>query len=387
MRFFQKIITYIGLVSFVKSCYRQRLKVERSYPMKELHSFGWYAERISPYLPKKAFQPVPSRLFLGLVYLLVVLSGILVVSFLNLHTIWNTLISIVLGFSFAALGFLGHEILHGTVVRTPWLRDFLGAIAFWPLCTGPKLWRKWHNVTHHVHTQIEGKDPDAWPGIEKLSQSRLLRWIYKIPFTIRAFFAFSSLAIMFTLHSIRMLFYFLKKFHPKNRGIALFQFLLPWATWIGLLFIVGFTKWFFIFLLPLLIANFIVMSYISTNHRLNPLVPVNDPLANSLSVTVPKWVDVLHFNFSYHTEHHLFPNMSSKYYPLVKKQIKRMWPDRYHEMPMVKALWTLWKTPRLYYHQNQLIEPCQGNIYGSLGYGLNPSCIEYRKIEPEKKKF
>ncbi|KYD18896.1 hypothetical protein B4119_3726 [Parageobacillus caldoxylosilyticus] len=33
--------------------------------MKELHTFGWYAAKISPYLPKKAFQPVKSRLFGG----------------------------------------------------------------------------------------------------------------------------------------------------------------------------------------------------------------------------------------------------------------------------------------------------------------------------------
>ena len=109
-------------------------------------------------------------------------------------------------------------------------------------------------------------------------------------------------------------------------------------------------KWLFAYVIPLLIANFIVMAYIATNHRLNPIVPVNDPLANCLSVTVPRWVDVLHFNFSYHTEHHLFPAMSSKYYPLVKEKIKEMWPERYHEMPMTKAL-ALWNTPRVYYQE------------------------------------
>ena len=343
--------------------------------MKELHTFGWYAAKISPYLPKKAFQPVKSRLFGGMVYLLLTIGGILAVSLLNLHPIWNLLISVMLGFNFASLGFLGHEILHGTVVRKPWLRDALGAMAFWPLCTGPKLWRKWHNVTHHVHTQDEEMDPDAWPSLERLTKSRLLRWVYKIPFPIRAFFAFSSLSVMFTLHSIRMLVYFFKDFRPKNRSVILLQFCLPWATWIGLLLIIGWERWFFAFLLPLFIANFIVMSYISTNHRLNPLVPVNDPLANSLSVTVPKWVDVLHFHFSYHTEHHLFPAMSSKYYPLVKEHIKRMWPERYHEMPMSKALAALWKTPRVYYQQNELIEPRQGHVYGVLGNGLDPDHI------------
>ncbi|MCG6171510.1 acyl-CoA desaturase, partial [Anoxybacillus sp. LAT_11] len=116
--------------------------------------------------------------------------------------------------------------------------------------------RKWHNANHHVHTQNEEMDPDAWPSLERLVKSRLLRWVYKIPFPIRAFFAFSSLSVMFTLHSIRMLVYFFRDFQPKNRGVVLFQFFLPWSAWIGLLFIIGFERWFFAFLLPLLIANF-----------------------------------------------------------------------------------------------------------------------------------
>ncbi|NNV06819.1 MULTISPECIES: acyl-CoA desaturase [Geobacillus] len=351
--------------------------------MNDFHPFGWYAAKISPHLPKKAFQPVRSRLFGGLAYLLVVTGGILAVSLFHFHPVWNLLISVVLGFSFAALGFLGHEILHGTVVKTPWLRDLLGAIAFWPLCTGPKLWRKWHNATHHVHTQHEEKDPDAWPSMEQLAKSRLLRWVYRIPFPVRTSFAFASLSVMFTVHSIRMLVSFWQDFRWKNRIVVLCQFLLPWTTWIGLLWLVGWEKWLFAFLLPLLVANMIVMGYISTNHRLNPLVPVNDPLANSLSVTVPKWVDVLHFHFSYHTEHHLFPAMSSKYYPLVKEQIKRMWPERYHEMPMTKALAALWKTPRIYYEHNELIEPKQGHVYGTLGNGLDPDEIAPRRQEED----
>jgi fatty acid desaturase len=122
------------------------------------------------------------------------------------------------------------------------------------------------------------------------------------------------------------------------------------------------------------------MAYISTNHFLNPYVAVNDPLASSLTVTVPKWVDVLHFNFSYHTEHHIFPTISSKYYPLIKQQIKKMWPDQYHEMPMGQALRALWKTPRIYYKNIELIDPKENNVYGSLGNGLNPAAIGYRKI-------
>ncbi|WP_078549942.1 fatty acid desaturase family protein [Litchfieldia alkalitelluris] len=352
--------------------------------MKELHTFGWYAARIKPHMPKEAFKPVPARLWGGLAYLLVIIACFLVIGLFDLPMIVNLVLAFVLGTSFAAMGFLGHEILHGTVVRTAWLRDVLGAIAFWPLSTGPSLWRKWHNLTHHVHTQDDENDPDSWPTLEAMMKKPILRWIYKLPLSFRAFVCFCSLAIQFTAHSLKMFMVYIKEFNVKKRPKVWIELILPWATWIGLLFILGPTKWIFAFLLPLLIANFIVMGYISTNHRLNPLVPVNDPLANSLTVTVPKWVDVLHFNFSYHTEHHLFPGMSSKYYPLVKQHIKRMWPERYHEMPLIRALIALWKTPRVYFNGNELVDPRKNHLYGSLGNGLDPNKITSR-VEMLKK--
>ncbi|WP_026583414.1 fatty acid desaturase family protein [Bacillus sp. J33] len=354
--------------------------------MKELHSFGWYAARIAPLMPKKAFKPVPARLWGGLAYLLIVIGGFLAISLFDLHPLFSLLIAIILGSSFAAMGFLGHEILHGTVVRKAWLRDLLGAIAFWPLSTGPALWRKWHNLTHHVHTQDEERDPDAWPTFEKVLQKPFLRWVYRLPFSFRAFFSFLSLTIQFTMHGLKMFTLYIKEFKPAKRPAVWTQLILPWATWITLLFVIGPVKWFYAFLLPLLIANFIVMSYIATNHRLNPLTPVNDPLANSLTVTVPKWVDVLHFNFSYHTEHHLFPGMSPKYYPLVKKHIKSMWPERYHEMPLTRALAALWKTPRVYFKQFDLIDPHAGKAFGSLGNGLDAADIKHRIIHTDSKR-
>ncbi len=354
---------------------------EGSILVSELEKFAVYAKHVKKHLPKEAFKPVPARLFGGLAYLIVVVICFLMIGLFNIHPLVNIIFSFIIGASFAALGFLGHEILHGTVIRKALLRDILGAIAFWPLSVSPKIWRKWHNLTHHVHTQHDEHDPDAWPTLEKISKMKVFRSVYRLPLFVRAFFAFASLSIQFTAHSLKMLVIYIKEFKPKKQPEVLLQTVVPWASWIGLLFIMGFEKWIFAFFIPLLIANFIVMAYISTNHRLNPLVPVNDPLANSLTVTVPKWVDVLHFNFSYHTEHHLFPGMSSKYYPLVKEQIKKMWPERYHEMPMSEALKALWQTPRVYFDQNQLVDPHTSKSYGSLGHGLNPKRINTRKTQ------
>jgi len=348
--------------------------------MKELKSIGWYAAHISSSLPKEAFKPVPTRLWGGAVYLGIVIGGLLTITLFDLNIWLNFVTAFIIGTSFASLGFLGHEILHGTVIRLPWLRDLLGAIAFLPLVTEPKLWRKWHNGNHHVYTQDQQKDPDAWPNIEKISKSSFLIWIYKLPLAFRSFVSFSSLSFSFTLHSSRMFLRYLMDFRPSKRVFVLLQLVAPIVIWLTFLFIIGPTKWFFAYLLPFMIANFILMGYISTNHRLNPIVNINDPLANSLSVTVPKWVDFLHFNFSYHTEHHLFPGMSPKYYPLVKAQIKKNWPEQYNEMSLITALKALWLTPRVYYQNNELVDPSQGYVYGSLGNGLDPLNVQYRQI-------
>lgn len=349
--------------------------------MEELRSFGWYAARISPKLPKEVFKPVPTRLIGGFIHLVIAVTAMTCVIVFDFNVWVNLLLSIVIGSSFSSMGFLGHEILHGTVVRTAWLRDLLGAIAFFPLSTSPKLWRKWHNMNHHIHTQDDDLDPDAWPSITKLANNRFIMFFYRrVPLAIRSFVSLCFLAATFTLHSLRMFFRYINDFKLKKRPLVWLQTILPWVVWFSLLAWIGIVKWMFVFVLPLLIANFIVMSYISTNHRLNPLVPINDPLANSLTVTVPKWVDVLHFNFSYHTEHHLFPGLNPKYYPLVKKLILQTWPERYFEMPLIKAMVTLYKTPRLYHEEVEFIDPHKDHVYDSLGHGLEPDNIVNRTV-------
>ena len=348
--------------------------------MKELHNIGWYSSKISTKLPKKVFKPAPSRLLGGLAYTLVIIGGILTINLFQLNIVLTSLISLILGFSFASIGFLGHEILHGTVVKTPLLKNFLGGIAFLPLSIGPTLWVKWHNMSHHPNTQHEVNDPDAWMSFEQFNNRAFLKLIYKIPLWFRSLFNFLTLTISFTLHGTRMFFIYIKELNKQKRLKTWLQFIIPWIVWIGLFFLIGLKNWFFSYFAPFLIGNFIVMCYISTNHRLNPLTPINDPLANSLTVTVPKWLDTLHFNFSYHTEHHLFPGMNPKYYKLVKEEILKLWPDRYHQMPLETALKLLWKTPRIYFNNDKLIDPKKNHIYPSLESGLKTDKIIYHNI-------
>lgn len=349
--------------------------------MHDLHPGGWYGARIAPHLPKEVFEPVPARLWGGFAYLLITAGSIIAIGTLHLPWWANLLLALVIGQGFAGLGFLGHEILHGTVVRNARLRDWLGAVCFAQFSLGPKLWRKWHNMEHHGHTQVDDLDPDAWATMEELYRRPALRFLYRLPPSVRSFFTLVSYTLFFSIHSLLMFRRFYREFRPAERRQVLLQLLTPAALWLGLLVWMGPVLWLFAYLLPLMIANFLVIAYISSNHQLNPLAETNDPLAVSLTVTVPRWVDVLHFNFSYHTEHHLFPAMNPRWAPLVKAELLRLFPERYHSMSMARAMLTLWRTPRIYHERTSLVDPHRNRTFGTLGFGLDPSRPEPRSID------
>lgn len=341
-----------------------------------------YSAELVKRLPREFFQPVPQRLLWLLPFLATAVGSMLAISLLQLPLIVNLILAVVIGCSFASLSFLGHEILHGSVVRNRWLRDVIGGACFLHFNLGPKLWRRWHNAEHHAHTQDDKDDPDAMGTLEDWRERPALRFLYRLAPWLRSFLTFSSFTFWFSLHSFAMLRRFFRDFKPGDRFSVLAQFIGPVAFWALLLVLVGPAKFTFIYLVPVVIANFTVMSYIATNHLLNPLADVNDPLVTSLTVRVPRWVDVLHFNFSHHTEHHVFPGMNPKFAPRVKELLRELWPERYNEMPHWKALAALWRTPRLYRDRTSLIDPGHGTVFPTLGRGLDPNQVRPTAVLP-----
>jgi len=113
----------------------------------------------------------------------------------------------------------------------------------------------------------------------------------------------------------------------------------------------------FLYVVPLFVANSVIMSYIATNHFLNPLTEINDPLANTLSVTSPRWLEKLHLQFGYHVEHHLFPTLSGRHAPVVRDVLIRLYGDRYLTMPHVRALRLLYTRPKLHDGYDMLVDP------------------------------
>lgn len=333
-----------------------------------------YVSVLRPLLPDYIFKPVPQRLLWIVPYGLIIAMGIVAVVFDWGGWVGKIVAALLIGNSFTSLGFLAHEIVHGGVLRKRQLQDFFGALCFSPFWVGPTMWRLWHNARHHVYTQHPEKDPDTSANYDEYQRRPALQWLYRL-IRRNGFLFFLMLSVWFTMHSAQMFWRLQGMAPPRLRRTLWIEWLIPFTLWNSLIFWLGPLDFLWAYLVPLLIGNCISMSYIATNHLLNPQMEDTDPVVGSLSVTVPWWMDLLHLHFSHHTEHHLFPAMSHKYAPLVKALLKEHFPDRYNELPFQKALSLLWKTPRLYLDHDHLIDPVTKEVFGTLGRGLDPDCV------------
>jgi len=277
-------------------------------------------------------------------------------------------LSLLIGASFAGLTFLGHETLHGAVVRNRVVRHVVGFIGFLPFTISPTLWVAWHNRVHHGNTNHAELDPDAYPTLDAYKQSRAIRVAIELaPGRSRWTFAL-ALCVALSVQGAQVLLRARRPGYLSNRAYvqAWLETVLGWAIWGSLAVYGGVTALVFAYLLPLFVANAIVMAFIFTNHSLSPLTAKNDALLNSLSVTLPAWLEWLTLRFGYHVEHHIYPSMSSRHAPEVRALLLRDWPERYQSMPLIRALTEIHRSARVYNTSSTLIEPRSGREWQTL---------------------
>jgi fatty acid desaturase len=270
-------------------------------------------------------------------------------------------LAILLGSAYGSLGFLAHETLHGSVTKNRFVQNLIGYPAFAPFCFTPVLWRVWHNQVHHVHTNEPDIDPDSYGTLTRFRKVPLAKFQFKTGVGSGHWITLFFFFYRFSYHAQIVLWIISRKYPklfqalPRRRAIA--ESLALFAFWIGLAAWAGFPEALFGIVVPIAVANAILMSYIATNHFLRPLAEVDEPVDNSMSVTVPRWVDLIHLNFSHHVEHHYFPGMNPRFAPLVRKALLKHAPDRYLAPPHWKAVLWLYRTPRVYKDAVTLVDP------------------------------
>ncbi len=335
----------------------------------ELRTVASYARELRPTLPDAVFVPATSRV-LWLPVHVAIIAGCAwaLATGRGPAPLWPVL-SIVIGICFSGVTFLAHETLHGGVVRGRFAIRVIGWIGLLPFTVSPQLWVAWHNRVHHNHCGKQGVDPDMYPTMDEYRSQRAAR-IMADHFGIgrQRLLGFASMLFGYTGQSTQMLFTARKRgfLTPNLHRRAIVESALGWAFWAAVAIVVGFVPFIFVYLLPLVVANTIVMAFIMTNHNLSPLTDVNDPLVNSLSVTLPRPLEWLTLNFGYHTEHHLFPTASTRHGAAIRDAILARYPERYQTLPLGTALGQLYGTARVYADHTTLIDPPSGKTWPTL---------------------
>jgi fatty acid desaturase len=336
----------------------------------ELLSLGHYNRAVAAELPKELFKRQPWRLAYGLLFFGGVIA--IIYTLLNFELIWpvKLVLSMTMGVLVGGGAFLAHETMHGSIVKNKKLQNFIGFFGFAPYLISPSYWRFWHNNLHHGNTQLLYKDPDAFPTKMIWKRSKFMKWAY--PFTpgsghkrsfLYFFWWFSFQAV---LNQVYMRFGN-KMWDRMNHKKVTIEFILTVILAVTYLYFIGVQNWLWLAVIPFMIQNYTVMSYISTNHNLSPYTKINDPLMNSLTVTNHPIMEFVTLNFGYHTEHHLFPSMPMSNAKKVSEKLKDMYPDRYKIMPKYKAMKLLYSTPRLYKNRDTLVDPKTNEEFRTLG--------------------
>ena len=311
-------------------------------------------------LPKDVFRARPTRGFLFIPILGSIIG--LSVGLIQWNGPWYLLLplAILLGQLYGINGFLGHEVLHGSVVKSKTLQNLLGYIAFSPFLISPHLWRVWHNQIHHGYTNIGNRDPDSYGTLERYERHPSTRFVTRLAPGSGKWYSYFFLFYWFTFHGQIVLWIqtrFMKAFRHFGARRSKIESTLFFIAWTAAAALLGIEKALFVIVIPLAVGNFVLMSYIATNHFMRPQTKTNDPIENSMSITTHPIIDWFHLNFSYHVEHHLFPKMNPYHAPKIRALLIKKIGKRYVAPPHWKALLYLYLTPRVYKDADTLIDP------------------------------
>ena len=272
----------------------------------------------------------------------------------------DLLLGLVIGYCYAAMGFLAHEALHGALVGSRRLQNALGYLGLGPVLVSPILWRTWHNQIHHGKTNMGDADPDSFGTLARYEKAPSTRFVARLAPGSRHWSSAFFFAYWFTFHGQVVLWIqarFVRSFARLDRRRAILDTAACATVWAFVAWQAGPLGSLFAVVVPIAVANATLMSYISTNHFMRPMTETNDPIENSMSVTTLPVIDRLHFNFSHHVEHHLFPTMSAKRAPRVRAWLRANEADRYVAPAHWKALAYLYRTPRVYLDPTTLCDP------------------------------
>jgi fatty acid desaturase len=304
-------------------------------------------------MPPEAFKPQPLRGVIALAHVPVMAALVWAAGSGRLPWWACLLCSFTLGQMLITVGFAAHEALHHSVFRSKALQDVLGWVGFSPFLVTPGTWRAWHVQAHHGAANIHVRDPDILPRQHEWRTQRFARLVHALSPGSGTWISTISLSFFFTAQGQAFLWHYSGQ--PRFQHVRMhrarerFFTVLLALGWGALGWAMGLRGALYALILPHVFGNITLMIYIATNHWLQPASEETDnPFVNTASVDTHPVMDLIHLNFSYHQEHHIFPAMSPKFAPLLRQHLRALNPEASIVYPHLRALRALFSRPALY---------------------------------------
>jgi fatty acid desaturase len=246
---------------------------------------------------------------------------------------WTLLAAVVIGFTTAQLGIVGHDAGHMAVFKKERNNFLLGqfclsfvlGVSFWS-------WRERHN-RHHVLTNDDEEDPDLELGglftldpEEAARQRGFRRWLTR--WQAFLFLPVVTFALDWAFR-IEGWHYAIRTLKGPRRAVEIVVLLLSHAAWLSPCLVLGW-RWLAIYLVGQWTTNLYLGLVFAPNHKGMPiwahgtkLTFLERQVLSSCNVR-PGWVtDYVYSGLNYQIEHHLFPSMPrinfSRVQPIVRE--------------------------------------------------------------------
>jgi fatty acid desaturase len=314
-----------------------------------------YIKEVKILMPRQAFNREPKKILYIISYF-----AILILLYYSFQFTGNIILFFLLSFlithCLSCIGFLSHELSHNSIIKNKKYKYPIEIISWGINLIPATIWDRTHNHTHHTQANT-AKDPDRqFFKSEKTTGTKFytkffypnkdsMKWNPIVSFHFIPYIFRNIVSSFYSDDSKPRVVPFKPKYSGKQKANISLELVIIAAMQIAIFNLVGRNFMAYIFAGPIsyLFTSSVLMTYIFTNHFLNPVTEHSDPLLGTTTVEVPALFNKLHFNFSYHTEHHLFPSMNSKFYPALSKILKNKYPDRYNYLPLKDAWKKLWK--------------------------------------------
>lgn len=281
----------------------------------------------------------------------------------DLHPLVGVLISGVLGFTLASIGFnVMHDACHGSYSSKKWLNETLG-LTLNALGGNAFIWKFKHNIIHHTYTNVDGVDDDIAKS-PLIRQCPSQKWFPAHRFQhlyVVLVYAISSFAWVFIMDFNK---YFSKRVYRTDLQTMstsdhvifwfskvlyiLFYIVIPvlfvgWGPWA-----IGFTVMHLV--MGLTLAIVFQLAHV-VEHTEFEYVPGDEAKIESewaihqIKTTAnfaPKNTIISWFvgGLNYQVEHHLFPRISHVHYPAISRLVKetcRKYNVTYNEYDTMSA--------------------------------------------------